>query len=413
MDVKFLAARGSDASYLFLVDSATRDTTFHPDANEYVVHFNSPFENVVGIDLVDASVPRTEYVVESGANALAFTYDGVAHTAVVTPGDYNLAQLVETLKQVLPAGFTVASTTSPAEISNRVTFSGVQPFTIDVAKSTIRTALGLGVGGVLHGSAAPLGATVPLLTGPLPTTRVTVPLLPSVRQVFTAPAGGVPSTCKLFASSTTSSTVTVSVARASDDVAVAQGSVEVGAVGFQQLECALTATGAVVAGTEYYVQVGALNSDVRVYATGADVVCVSLGMAASGYVLDAPNLVDLTGERYLCVRCPEVESHLYRDRAYETMHAGLGMVKLGGYGVQNQRYDFVSVPSRRLRTPLGKLRTLTIRLEKANGTLYATRGVDHHLLLAVHYREVSSQPDLPRPPLFPGYQPDPTAAWRK
>ena len=425
MDVKFLATHGTDSSYLFLVDSATRDLTFHPEASEYVVRFNSPFENVVGIDLVDASVPRTEYVVETGANTLAFTYGGGAHTAVVPPGDYNLAQLVETLGRLLPGDFTVAASSSPAEIANRVTFAGTSEFTIDVAASTIRRALGLGVRGAIRGSPGPLGTAAPLLTGPLPTTRITAPLDAAVRQVFTAPANGVPTACTVFASSTSAGAVSVTVARASDDAVVASGSAVVGGAGFQQLDCTLTAAGPVVAGGVYYVRL--LATDARVYATGpgvdslvdgawtggADALCVNLSMTPSGFVADAPNLVDLTGERYLCVRCPEVESHLYRDRAYETMHAGLGMVKLGGYGVLNQRYDFVSVPSRRLRTPLGKLRTLTIRLEKANGALYSTKGVDHHLLLAVHYREVHSQPDVPRPPLFPDYQPNPTVAWRK
>ena len=442
MDVKFLATNASSAAYLFLVDSATRDLTFHPDANEYIVRFNAPFENVVGVDLVDASVPRTEYVIESGENTLAFTYDsqGRALTVVVPPGDYNLAQLVETLRSLLPAGFTVVASSAPAEISNRVSFTGIKPFTIDVGASTIRRSLGLGVRGVLTSSPGSLRSVVTLLAGDLPTTRVTAAVTPtsSVRQVFAATASGKPVAARLFAQNAGPSSVdvTVSVHRLDTDAVICSGDTTVRPADFQQLDVTLAAgTGVpdVTDGTQYYVRVSSVSSvgaGVRVYVAGSDpdtfggggggswsggtdAVCVTLTMEATGSVLDAPNLVDLTGERYLCVRCPEVESHMYRDRAYETMHAGLGMVKLGGYGTRDQRYDYVSVPSRRLRTPLAKMRTLTIRLEKADGTLYSTKGVDHHLLLSVHYLEMSGQPAMARPPLCPDYQPNPTVPWRK
>lgn len=438
MDVKFLTSNATSAAYLFLVDSATRDITFHPDANEYIVRFNAPFENVVGVDLVDASVPRTEYVIEAGENTLTFTYDSQDRplTAVVPPGDYNLPQLVETLRSLLPPGFTVTSMSNPAEISNRVTFTGIKPFTVDVGASTIRRSLGLGVRGVLASSPGPLRSVVTLLAGGLPTTRVTAAVNPSaIRQVFAATASGKPVAARLFAQNAGPSSfgMTVSVHRLDDDAVICTGDATVHPADFQQLDVTLAAVGGggatdVTDGTQYYVRVSSVGAGARVYVSGSnpdtlggggswsggtDPVCVTLTMEATGSVLDAPNLVDLTGERYLCVRCPEVESHMYRDRAYETMHAGLGMVKLGGYGTRDQRYDYVSVPSRRLRTPLAKMRTLTIRLEKADGTLYSTKGVDHHLLLSVHYLEMSGQPTVARPPLCPDYQPNPTVPWRK
>ena len=106
--------------------------------------------------------------------------------------------------------------------------------------------------------------------------------------------------------------------------------------------------------------------------------------AAEPHALDCPGLVNLTGERYVTVRCPEVEQHLYRDRAFEKHHAGLGMIKMGGYGYQQQRFDFVSFPPRRFH-PVGKLSKLTVRLERGDGTLYDTRGCDHTMLLVVRF----------------------------
>ena len=433
MDVNFLNQQAIDQSYLFVVDSASRDTTFYANASEYVVAFNWPFENVIGIDLIDASVPRTEYIVDTSTNTLQLTYDSLAYTITVPPGDYSLPQLVEVLAPLLPPGLGVAATTQPAEIANKVTFAGQASFAINVSASTIRRILGLGSpsdtpGGTLVAKAGTLTSAATILTGPLPTMSQSVPLTHSVRQVWTASRSGVPATLKAFANAPTISTsIDIVIADVQTNTTVATGTLYTGTSNFEQLTCSLSPTGSgmVIQGTQYYVMFQANSSGAGVFASGpnvdtlingewtggSDTVCVDLAVLPLGYSLDAPCLVDLTGERYLLVRCPEVESLLFRDRAYEKMHAGLGIVKLAGYGQRNERFDFVSVPSRRLRTPIGKMLSFTIRLEKSDGTLYNTRGVEHHLIMAIHYREMVSQPSMPKPVLNPGYNPDPTVPW--
>jgi hypothetical protein len=201
----------------------------------------------------------------------------------------------------------------------------------------------------------------------------------------------------------------VVIKRTTDNVSIAKGSVQLNSAipGFSQVEIELGGVGGaggvnvaseVFTGTEYIIELRSTTSGAQIYSGGPanPTMCVTV-------------FVDETGSRYLCVRCPEIESYLYRDRAYETVHAGLGMVKLGGYGMREQRYDFVSVPTRRLRVPIGKLRSLTIRLENADGSLYSTMGVDHHLVLAVHYLQVTQDTQVkPSTPLYPNYQPDPS-----
>jgi hypothetical protein len=435
MDVNFLNQQAVDQSYLFVVDSASRDTTFSTTASEYMVAFNWPFENVVGIDLIDASIPRTEYIVDTGVNTLQLTYDSTKYTITVPPGDYALPQLIEVLAPLLPSGLGVAAATQPAEIANKVEFSGQAPFFIDVKTSTMRRQLGLGSptdtpdhDGILGAAQATLPSAVAVLTGPLPTLSQPVPLTHSVRQVWTASRSGVPVTLNAFANAPTISTsISVLVADLLTNTPVATGTLLTGTSSFEQLTCTLSPVGdgKVTQGAQYYVMLAANASGAGVFASGpavdtliggawtggTDALCVDLDVLPLGFSLQAPCLVDLTGERYLLVRCPEVESLLFRDRAYEKMHAGLGIVKLAGYGQRNERFDFVSVPSRRLRTPIGKLLSFTIRLEKSDGTLYNTRGVEHHLIMAIHYREMVSQPSMPKALLNPGYNPDPTVPW--
>jgi hypothetical protein len=107
------------------------------------------------------------------------------------------------------------------------------------------------------------------------------------------------------------------------------------------------------------------------------------------------------------VRCPEIEQQLYRDRAFETVHAGMGLVKLGNYGFRDQRFDFASFPPRTLPTPIGKLGKLTFRLERADGSLYDSKGVNHHLVLVVRYLELNKGPENMTSTLNPAYTPNP------
>ena len=431
MDINFLQSKATDQSYLFIVDSNMRDTAHYPDANNYVISFNWPFENVVGIDLIDAIIPRTEYLVDVGSNTLAVAYGPAGSPTqllTVPPGDYTLPQLIEAVQTVLPGTMTIAPASSPAEIMNRVIFSGQEPFVIDVAHSTIRRALGLGTDALIVANPTILSAIQTLVTGPLPTSNLTVGIDTPVRQSFSATGGGVPTTVRLFATSDLPASRVDVVVKGSDGSVIASGAVLTTSAGFEQLTCNLTPftpSSVMILGESYSVEVSGVGS-ASVYATGsavdalvggewtggADTLCLDVDIAPSGYEATAPNLTDLTGEHYLLVRCPEVESLMFRDRAYESLHAGLGVVKMGGYGFNAQRFDFVSVPPRRLRTPVGKMLSMTIQLQKSSGTLYNTRGVDHHLVMAIHYREMAGQPVVNVSPIQPAYNPDPTVPWR-
>lgn len=426
-DVNYLRQYATEEAFLFVVDSSKRDTAVFPQPHEYEVHFNAPFRNVVELSLVDATVPRTEYLVEAGRNTLVYTYAQERRTASVAPGDYNVLQLVAQLNALLPPGMNALTVTAPAEISNKIAFVSDAPFSIHATESGLRTALGLGYN-VLNSGAIVSGVLGQraIVEGQLPATTSALIAQPA-RQAFAAPAAGAPQTVSAYVSSDVPVAVRAAVLDASGAL-VGQGTATTTGVDFEQLRIPLESAAPMQAAGLYHV---VLQGDVRVFcggdslstATGAqggawyqyaswtpgtDAMCLDVDMLADGYRVEPPGVLNLTGEPYVLVRCPEVENELFRDRAFERVHGGLGLVKLGNYGFREQRYDFTSFPGRRLPTPIGKLGKLTIQLRKGNGEFYDTKGVDHHLVLVIKYLEITRgpTPDAQVSVLNPRYEPN-------
>ena len=76
-DVDYLKANSVKQSYLLLVDSADRDRSAYPTPSDYVVSFSAPFQNVVGMEVVDASIPRTMYSIDVINNKISFLLEVV------------------------------------------------------------------------------------------------------------------------------------------------------------------------------------------------------------------------------------------------------------------------------------------------------------------------------------------------
>ena len=423
-DILYLRKHADEESFLFVVDSSKRDTAVFPQANEYEVSFHAPFRNVVGMDLIDATIPRTEYLVEARTCTLSYTYAGTKYAAQVDPGDYTLLQLVAALNRVLEPRLRVEVTSTPPEITNKVRLVGEAPFTVHVSESTLRKALGLGVGASLVATSEPgiLGART-IVQGPLPALTAAA-MQPPVRQSFACPATGTVTEVSVYVRSQAAVAVQVAIVNTANQL-VGEGSVVTTAADFEQLVVPLSA--AVLPGTYHVVlnsaasvfcggptpsravggTVGGLWGKYASWTSGTDAMCLDIKMEVDGYVLRPPCVANLTGEPFVLVRCPEVESQLYRDRAFESVHAGMGLVKLANYGFREQRFDFASFPPRKLPTPIAKLGKLTIRLEKSDGTLYDTKGVDHHLILAIKYLELNKGPEAMTSTLNPSYTPNP------
>lgn len=163
-DVDYLKEHSNRQAYTFLVDSKDRDKRVYPTPSEYVVEFTTPFRNVIGMEVIDASIPRTMYNVDVINNKLRFfihdlTYDlATYHVSqsveiAIPEGDYTIQTLVPVLNQLLHmnvnnqaskpiANITAKSTTNPPDVQSKLEFHCPYPFFFDMENSSIAETLG-------------------------------------------------------------------------------------------------------------------------------------------------------------------------------------------------------------------------------------------------------------------------------
>ena len=123
------------------------------------------------------------------------------------------------------------------------------------------------------------------------------------------------------------------------------------------------------------------------------------------HYLTAPGIYSLIGERYIVLRCPEIEENSYRSLAYAGNCLGLAKFQLGVVGYSDNRLDFSKVPTREFH-PIGKLQKLTLRFETASGKLYDFKGVNHNITFAIHYYEPNAVQSFNQSILNPNYNAD-------
>ena len=171
-DVDYLKSNSFKQSYTFLVDSKDRDYIQHPHPNNYTVHFTVPFKNVFGLEIIDASVPRTMYNVDYHNNILYYAIvehfendntpidknqlETNINKITVSPGDYSITSLMKEINtkieqyitQQIQDGhnhdyfFKIESVSTPVDIKNKIRFVSDQSFVLDMNRSTIRDILG-------------------------------------------------------------------------------------------------------------------------------------------------------------------------------------------------------------------------------------------------------------------------------
>lgn len=102
------------------------------------------------------------------------------------------------------------------------------------------------------------------------------------------------------------------------------------------------------------------------------------------FTLRSPGLTNLFGEKFVILRCPQIEEGGNASLSYQRFTTGIGLFKLYNSNFAHLRFDFTHLRQLEMH-PIGKLAKLSLRFERADGSLYDFKGVDHHLLLAIKF----------------------------
>lgn len=163
-DINHLKQNSVKQSYTFLVDSQKRNKRIHPTPSEYFVDFTTPFKHVIGMEVLDVSVPKTMYNIDYNNNTLYYCfseniailkndsdesyYEKSQFSHIELPvGDYKTTGLIAAIQAELSKNsvdMQINASSYPSDLTNRVYFSSSQPFIIDANQSSIASLIGLG-----------------------------------------------------------------------------------------------------------------------------------------------------------------------------------------------------------------------------------------------------------------------------
>jgi hypothetical protein len=480
-DVQWLMENSTETNYLFNSDSALRDKSIHPHANHYTVNFDSPFWNVIGFDVVDATIPRTQYLVDAICNGLAVNIGTGPHILSIPVGDHTNTSLISALNNLLSSrNIEVGATTSPPELRNMISFTSPIAFSFDMSKSSARNQLGFSERAAGNSSEGTKFLCVDPISGP--DIYTSIPTNPHDVLAF----AGAPNiqTPILFSDNTSARYLAqkfspsqsgvlkqISVAcyimgqpddmlldwyiASNDPLTGCPGSIiatgqPISVVDFTASNPYVQGSGPsivniadgvnMIAGENYWLvfhcetslpdtavgiyegipnggSYGAVkwSSDGAVWQADAlnsvDITAVHLvvtvTVSQSTQTILAPGILNLVGDPYCVLRIPEIETHVFRDRAYEKYTFGMAQFKLAVVGYASSRFDYASVPYRRFH-PIGKLQSMTLMFCRPNSTdLYDFKEVDHNLVIVIRYLIPKMKSSFKNNILNPEYDPDP------
>lgn len=328
-DVNFLKKNSIRQTYTFLVDSKGRDKSIYPSPSEYVIEFSTPFKNVVGLEVIDVSIPKTMYNIDYNNNTILYylnnnsnnlnndipiilnndneeIYDKSIFSEINIPvGDYTTNTFLNTFKTKLfnlGINLEISGISIPPELTNIIKFTSTNPFILDMNNSTMAEILGF----------------------------------------------------DLFADKNEKDKYTYK------DYNIKKG--------FERLYHSI------------------LNKD---------------GI----YEIIAPGMMYLMGNKYIILKCPEIEEHLYRSLSYSKYSLGLAKFRINSYGYNDEKVSITKIPLREFH-PIGKLAKITLKFVTDVGELYNFKGVNHNIVFAIYYYEPKQENLVKTSILNPNYNPN-------
>lgn len=485
-DIDYLKENSVKNNYIFFSDSKNRDKVAYPTPSEYTITFVQPFRNVYSIDILDASIPRTEYFVESYTNSITFQIANNSYTTVyIDPGNYNSLSLSDIITHTLiqnvngiDVNITCTDVSSPASIKGTFKFECSLSFRFDMSHSTIAEILGFDEiaspnNDTKYSWAPPINGNFQIFNsingfrdyetfynGPstllddklyplYDTNRIAQKIyMGSVEGILTQISITVGSTND-YAPNTTGSERYIQWYLYSHDYVlncplseITQGEIYVEYINGNLSKSPILSTSDVISGSiPYTLFINILNRNIVLnsnsyywfvfnystknesnykdgtygmyydnitndgsfvsndtiakisYDTGyswndIDIENNSLNCNIAiypiNYVLTSPGLYSLVGQRYILLKCLEIDDHLLRSLSVGVNSLGLAKFKMGVLGFSDDRFDFSNVPEREFH-PIGKLSKMSLRFERPDGTLYDFKGVNHTITFVIRY----------------------------
>jgi hypothetical protein len=133
--------------------------------------------------------------------------------------------------------------------------------------------------------------------------------------------------------------------------------------------------------------------------------CVNITYTHKTFTLTPPGFLSLVGDRFIILRCPEIERNIGGSVAFGRNSPGIALFKMGCVGYSDSRFDFSTVEYKEFH-PIGKLPRLSFRFERLNGELYNFKAVNHHLMLVVKHYVARKTGTLKHSTLNPNYTPN-------
>jgi hypothetical protein len=85
-DINYMKENSIKQAYTFIIDSSDRDRHMYPNPNNYVVNFSTPFKNIIGMEIIDASIPRAMYTIDVDNNELYYYIGNDVDDEIIADG---------------------------------------------------------------------------------------------------------------------------------------------------------------------------------------------------------------------------------------------------------------------------------------------------------------------------------------
>ena len=333
-DITYLQKNSIKQNYVILIDSKNRDFETYPDPNYYAVNFDVPFKNVIGFDIIDTSIPRTMYSVDKYNNTLYYYIHTQPESVKKFDDVINEIASIDKYDPTFDGRFKVF--TMPFGDYSLASF--IEFFNIEF-KSHVNDTTDNSI--ILEASG---------LSDPIDITD-TIQFKCNYPFIFNMYASTIAETLGF----------NLLIKEEYHNKRYTYNDKLVKKISIDNKE--------ISANLRLYISYISLTSEPNM-----------------SYNIIAPGLVNLTGEKYIILRSPEIEEHSFGSLAYTNNNLGIAKFRTNSLGFNDEKLYVTKIPIREFH-PIGKLSKITLRFETSEKKLYDFKGINHNITMAIVYYE--------------------------